>query len=808
MEVELRSGSSTAAVSATVAGTVPAFANRYGYFDGTDFVIRDVKTPRPWVNVLSNGRYGLILSQAGGGFSWLDNCQLFRLTRWEQDLATDAYGRFVYLSDLSSGEVWSTTYAPTHVEADFEEVRHGLGHTVFTREVHGVRTVHTVFVPEGTTHEVWMLEIENLSETTRCLRTGASLDWHIGSHGEWHREFHRLFVTTKIVENGTVAWKRARLEENTREPAPQQPAVYFGCFGAGPVRWTTDKASWYGPSADPASPLSMREDAVPASTGRWDDPVAAFTADVRLAPGERRQIVMVLGTESDPGKAETALQTFEPGRASASFAETLAFHDSVCGALQIECDDPVVELMANAWLPFQTLVGRIRARCAYYQQGGAYGFRDQLQDSLAFLDQEPKRAVDQILLHAEAMYADGGVRHWWHPGSPIFAESRHSDTCLWLAHATLDALDEAGEPSLLDLEAGFLDRTTQAVGSKGTVLEHCLRGIDRSLELRSPRGLPLILAGDWNDGLSHAGLDGKGESVWLAMFLYQILGRMATALDRRGESTTAVRYRQEAEDLRTAVEGHAWEGDRYIAGTNDEGRPFGSKENREGSLFLNPQTWSVISGIAAPDRARKAMETALAELVKPYGALLLAPAYQDVDPYIGYITRYAPGLRENGGVYSHASTWAVQALAMAGRADEAYALWRGMCPPLRAHEDADLYAAEPYVMPGNTDGPDSPHTSRAGWTWYTGSAAWMRRVLAHWVFGVRPTYDGLVVDPDLPSTLQGFRMHRPFRGGTVVVEVQRGDKPGAMLDGGPWEGTPIEVRTSGQARSLRVVTRR
>jgi len=379
-------------------------------------------------------------------------------------------------------------------------------------------------------------------------------------------------------------------------------------------------------------------------------------------------------------------------------------------------------------LPYQAIACRMYARCAYYQQGGAYGFRDQLQDSLMLLDRDPRATLAQLGRNAEAMYEDGGVRHWWHPGTQIFSESHHSDTSLWLAYGTLEYLEATGDEAALQSRFKFLNRSTQRYGTGGSLWEHCLRGVDRALSMRSARGLPLIQAGDWNDGLSHAGLEGRGESVWLAMFLYDILQRWAPHLDKLEEHGTAARFRREAAQLREAVHEYAWDGEWYIGGTRDDGKPFGSRDCQEGRIFLNPQTWAVLSGIAPADRIESAMQAVRDQLLTPYGALLLKPAYKKVDPYIGYITRYAPGLRENGGVYSHASTWAALAFAKLADLETAQKIYRGMLPPLRSEANADLYAAEPYVMPGNIDGPDSPFAGRAGWTWYTGSAAWMVRI--------------------------------------------------------------------------------
>lgn len=781
----IRTGTEKAVV---LAAHGPGFANPYGRFEGPDFLIENVLTPRPWVNVLANDRYGVVLSQSGGGFSWFDNCQLFRLTRWEQDLVSDSYGRFVYLVDRPTGAVWSTTYQPTREAGEVDTVRHGLGFTTYTRQINGVRSVHTVFVPPGLPYEVWTIDIENIGESRRELRIGSYLEWHLGGTGEWHREFHRLFMSTSTHGSTLLAWKRQGLEENSRSRSSESPTAFLSCYGLDGLSWFTDKEQWLGRLGTTSSPQALLSSVPPHTTGRWDDPIGAFRAELTLDPGESRRLVVVLGAAVGQGEALRLTGSFDHQDVDALLTKTRDHHRANCGSLDIHCKDGLVELMANAWLPYQAHVGRIQARCAYYQQGGAFGYRDQLQDSLLHLDDRPSQALDQIGIHAEAMYEDGAVRHWWHPGTKIYAESRHSDTCLWLAYAVLEYLDETADLSVLGSEHGYLSRDTQTIGRKGSLIDHCRRGIDRALERRSPRGLPLIGAGDWNDGLSHAGLEGRGESVWLAMFLFDVLTRFAPILERMGDTAGAASYRLEAESLRHSVESHAWDGEWYIAGTSDDGRPFGSKESTEGRIYLNPQTWAVISGIASPERSKRAIESVRQHLLKPYGALLLAPAYHEVDPYVGYITRYAPGLRENGGVYSHASTWAVQALAMTGDAEGAWTLWRGMCPPERSQLDADLYAAEPFVMPGNADGPDSPFESRAGWTWYTGSAAWMRRVLVRWILGVRPTYDGLLVSPLLPAEMSQFSLVRTFRGTEFQISVS-GTSPYALtVDGEPTKG--------------------
>jgi len=707
------------------------FSNPYGYFDAgsKEFVITDVLTPRPWANVMSNDKYGLVLSQAGGGFSWADNCQLYRISRWEQDLVQDAYGRYLYIQDLDApSDLWSTTYQPTRRSADIDEVRHGLGSTTFIREFNGLRTEHTVFVPREDCAEVWIVEVQNLTDQPRRIRLGSYLEWHLGSIGDWHREFHRLFMESRGAGKTLVAWKHPGLVEHKRTEAQEPLRSFVSWSGVDGVLWVTDKQEWLGRAGSPAAPRAFFGDVSLSTTARWDEPVAGGLASIELGPNESRTIVITIGAAPSEAAALELSGKYDADSARIELAATLkGWHDR-CAAMNVATGDEAIDFMSNSWLPYQAIAGRLWAKCAYYQQGGAYGYRDQLQDSLMLLDSDPARTLVQLGRHAEAMYEDGGVRHWWHPDTDIFVHSHHSDTCLWLSYGVLAYLDATGNTAALDDNYRFLSRETEKPGEQGSLWNHCLRGINRALSRRSSRGLPLLGAGDWNDGLSHAGIDGKGESVWMAMFLFDILKRFAPILRSLGQPETADRFESEAASLQAAVNEHAWDGEWYIAGTRDDGKPFGSHVCESGKIFLNPQTWAVITGIAPADRAERALLSVREHLLTDFGALLLQPAYSQVDPYIGYITRYAPGLRENGGVYSHASTWAVWAFAKAGDMDTAKAIYKGMLPQLRSQADADLYAAEPYVMPGNVDGPDSPYAGRAGWTWYTGSAAWMVRV--------------------------------------------------------------------------------
>jgi cellobiose phosphorylase len=470
------------------------------------------------------------------------------------------------------------------------------------------------------------------------------------------------------------------------------------------------------------------------------------------------------------------------------------------GRLRVESPDPALDVLANGWLTYQSIAGRLWGRSAYYQTGGAYGFRDQLQDSLVWLLLDrPAETLAQIRLHARHQFEEGIVLHWWHPLAETGLRSRYSDDLLWLPFVVLHYVEETGDVAALDELIPFFDQ------GEATLREHCLRAFDVALSRRSDRGLPLILEGDWNDGLNATGEQGQGESVWMAHFLYLLLTRWA-ALPGIAEQT-AGRFSAEAAALREATNVHGWDGGWYWRATTDEGLQLGSAAREEGKIFLNAQTWAVLSGLAPPERAEQALGAARKRLYADYGALLLSPAYSRADPTIGYLSRYAPGTRENGGVYVHAACWAVLAERQLHGAQAAYDLWRRFCPAWRGLEP-DVYGAEPYVMPGNVNGPASPQPGRGGWTWYTGSGAWYLRALVEGVLGVRARWNGLQVDAGLPDGWDGFRLQRHFRGAVYNIVVRRaaaGEGRGWSVDGRRHEGNTLPVAAAGTTQSVEIL---
>jgi cellobiose phosphorylase len=755
-------------------------ASRFGHFDdgGNAYTLTDPAVPVPWVNVICNGRYGLVISHNGGGFSWLDDAQHNVITRWEMDLVRDQSGRFIYLSDLDTGQVWSVTPSPCQTRHDHYRCTHRPGSTTFATAAHGIQCQWTLAVSQHHPCEVWLLELTNTGKATRNIRVASFFEWCCGVAPDSKREFHRLFFEARYdparraIFAGKTMWaippKSEREHWNTPWPFAAAHAAH------GPFERTLaigDKAAFLGRFASASSPRAMRGATPPAGPfGRFGDAAAALGGDLTLAPGQTVRVHFVLAADSDGARVSSVLDAFASwDAASAAVREAESAWAQRLAPFRVQSGRPDFDLLNNTWLTYQAISGRLWGRTGYYQQSGARGFRDQLQDSQVWLPLDPARTLDQALLHASRQATDGSVNHWWHALADFGNRTACSDDYLWLAFVTASYLRETGDFDALQRRAPFLDDP-----AGGTLEDHCARAIARARSRVSARGLPLIGSCDWNDGLSAMGVEGRGESVWLAMFLAHILADWAIIADRTGNQRLAGEYRAARENLARAVNALAWDGEWYRYGTKDSGEWVGSSSSRHGRIHLNAQTWAIISDIAPAARAQAAWESVKRHLLSPFGPLLLAPAYTSPDPDIGYITRYAPGSRENGGVYMHAATWALQAAAKVGDAGAVARVWDSISPPWRGR-DPERYWAEPYVMPGNVDGPLSDLPGRAGWTWYTGSAAWLGRVSQEWVLGIRPTWHGLLIDPCPPESLGRVQVTRRWRGVPVHVSFDAGD---------------------------------
>lgn len=744
----------------------------YGHFsaDGREYVITDPRPPRPWANVIANPRLGLAVSQSGSGFTWIDNSQLAVVNWWQQDFAQDTSGKFLYVSE--GDDLWSLSPAPVWAEYDTYECRHGIGYTTFETERNGLHARWTLFAHATDTVELWIVRLKNTLNVKRRLELTGYLEWTCGVTPAPRREFHKLFIETARDGNAVYGWNHMWDVGSAQWGHWNSDFPYVSGFGTTlPIESAEgEKSEFLGRYGTLRAPEGLGHREWKGLFGRHYDPVAAMRGSIELGPGEEKAIGYAIAVtrsrEETAELLERSLDVAEMERAlnevKQSWHERLSTH-------RMETPDGRFDSFINDWTRYQAVSARIWGRAGYYQQSGAYGFRDQLQDSQVWLTIDEKKTREQINLHAAHQFADGSVYHWWHPLSEQGLITKMTDDLLWLGFVIANYLKETGDWSILNDTVPFLDDKREA-----SIEEHVRRAFERVFARTSSRGLPFIGAGDWNDGLSAAGLQERGESVWLGHFLAGLLHDWSEIHKRSGRAGFARDYDERRERLVTAINTHAWDGEWYWRATLDDGSCIGSKENTKGRIFLNAQTWAVLNDVACGDRAQTCMRAVREHLVRDSGALLLAPAYDTPDERIGYITRYAPGLRENGGVYTHAATWAIAAAAKMKDADLVGRLLHAIDP---TNKDPERYWAEPYVLPGNVDGPDSPLNGRAGWTWYTGSASWLHRVVAEWVLGVRPTWDGLLVDPCLPPGWDRARVTRPWRGKTLELEITRGMKP-------------------------------
>ncbi|AFH48888.1 Cellobiose phosphorylase [Ignavibacterium album JCM 16511] len=749
------------------------FETRYGYFteDGNEYVIKTFKTPKPWINVITNGSYGLVISQAGGGFSWLEHSEFNRLNRWHQDLIKDDWGKYFYIKNKKTGEVFSPTWSPVKNPPNSFECRYGFGYAQFTSEFNECKIILTVFVPLNEQLEIWSFEIVNKSEDELELSVYSYFEWCLGSSADHHREFHKTFIETEFDQSLNAMLATKRLWEiplgNRGHWNIEYPYLGFISSHKTITDYDGDKESFIGQYGSLERPAGVFSESLSKKVGKWNDSIGTVKIDLTVAPNSSEHFSYFIGIKKNKKQIAESLKKFSNhSNIQKALDDVKNFWQKLFSTLEINTPDEAMNLMVNKWLRYQAIAGRLWARTAYYQQSGAFGFRDQLQDSLVFLPIDPELTEKQIRLHARHQFQDGTVLHWWHPITETGLPTKMTDDLLWLPFVIINYIDETGNYKILDLKEPYYDNARK----NDSLFNHSVNAIERVLKRMSKRGLPLIGAGDWNDGLSAVGLDMKGESIWLAEFFYLILNRFAEVCEKTNKIKFAKRYRQKATQLKKAFDKYAWDDKWFFRATKDNGEKIGSSKNREGKIYLNAQTWSVISGIADKSKSIKAMDAVTKHLLRKNGCLLLSPAYTKPDQMIGYLSRYAPGRRENGGVYTHAATWAIWAYSLIDENEQAFKAYKNLCPIYNGL-NPDEYVAEPYVTPGNIDGPDSPNYGMAGWTWYTGSANWFQKVIVDWILGIRATADGLIIDPCIPDDWNNFSVTRLFRNTKYNIRV-------------------------------------
>jgi cyclic beta-1,2-glucan synthetase len=767
-----------------------AFANGLGGFDenGREYVIvlgEGVRTPQPWINVIANPSFGFIVSESGAGFTWSVNSHENQLTPWSNDPVSDPPAEALYIRDQATGEIWSPTALPVRDEASTYICRHGQGYSRFEHSSHGIRHELTQFVPLKDPVKISRLTLQNTSSRTRHLSIAAYAEWSLGSS----RSAEAPYIVTEADSKTGAVFARNSWEGEFAG------RIAFADLGGKQASFTCDRKEFIGRNGTMALPAALaRDDRFSGKVGAGLDPCAALLASVELRPGGRAEIVFFLGQAENRVNAQEIILRYRAANLDDVLREVVASWEDVLGAVCVTTPEPALDVMLNRWLLYQTLVCRVWGRAAFYQVSGAYGFRDQLQDVLALCIAKREVAREHLLRAASRQFAEGDVQHWWHPPSGRGVRTRISDDLLWLPYAMSRFIEVTGDTAVLDEPVPFLEGDTLAEGqevsyfqprtseNKTTLFEHCARAIDRSLAVGA-HGLPLMGTGDWNDGMNLVGEHGKGESVWLAWFMHLVLSEFAQIADSRGEGGRAETWRLHVTALKAALEREAWDGDWYRRAYFDDGTPLGSAQNEECKIDSIAQTWGVISGAAEPGRAQRAMTAVDQNLVRRRDGLilLLDPPFDHAAPSPGYIRGYVPGIRENGGQYTHAAAWTVFAFAALGDGERAGEMFRMLNPinHTRSRADVQRYKVEPYVVAGDIYS-EPPHVARGGWTWYSGSAGWLYRVGLESILGFRLRGMSLSIDPCVPRNWSNFSISFRYHSTTYKIKVEN---PSSVMRG-------------------------
>ncbi|MBA4369987.1 MAG: hypothetical protein C0418_00200 [Coriobacteriaceae bacterium] len=799
------------------------FDNGFGGFDVArgEYVTRLAEgetTPAPWINVIAGPRFGTLVSEAGIGCTWAENSHENRITTWNNDPVTDGSGETTYIRDEETGEYWSPTPAPARAEGTYV-ARHGRGYSIFEHTSHGIVQELTWFVPPQDPVRIARLRLTNATAGARSLSVTHMVEWVLGSS--------RSRANQQVVTCYDPEARILTAHNHFNPDFPGRPA-FLACDRE-TCGFTGSRTEFIGRNGCPAHPAAMGRKGLGGVTGRFHDNCGALMVRVDLAPGESTEISFMLGQTAELAEARELVARYRrAGAVEEALASAKAAWADVLDAVEIATPDAALDRLVNGMLLYQVLSCRLWGRTATYQSSGAFGFRDQLQDSLAALHVRPDLVRAHIVECARRQFPEGDVLHWWQPESGRGVRTRFTDDRNWLPFVVAEYVRATGDLSVLDETTAYLDAQPLAEGVEdlyvqpgysqlsGTVYEHCCAALDASLGV-GPHGLPLIGGGDWNDGMNRVGLGGSGESVWLAWFLDVTMRSFAEVCERRGDAARAAAYRATAARFVQAVEREAWDGAWYRRAFFDDGTPLGTRASDECSIDAIAQAWAVISGSGDRQRAMRSLEAVEQRLVRWDDSLimLLAPPFDRMSHDPGYIKGYVPGVRENGGQYTHAAVWVALAYLLTGDGDEALALLDLINPINHAltPEAVGVYKVEPYVVAADVYAV-GPHVGRGGWTWYTGSASWFYRVVVRWLLGLdiiaEEEHRHLVVDPCIPKSWGGYSMRYRADGTTYEIEVEnpRGVNRGVAyveLDGVRLPEPRVPLERDAGTRRVRVV---
>ncbi len=759
------------------------FFNGFGAFacEGREYEILlegDNRPPAPWINVVSNKSFGFQISESGAGFTWSINSRENKLTPWSNDPVSDSASEAIYILDEITGEVM-TPMSLGRSDRGTYRVRHGFGYSRFLHEESLVDQELTVFTPLDESLKLWNLKLTNRSDKVKYLSLTYYVEWVMGTQ----RELTNPYILTFYDNEHECLYSKNIYTMNFQNS-------YSYLFSSETiVGYTGDRQEFLGRRGSVREPRGA-EVKLSCNTGVCYDPCGAIQVSVVIQPQESKTVLFGLGQSSSLNEIYKIRYKYRGANvAEKELDRVKSYWDRLLGTVQVKTKDKAVDILVNGWLLYQTLSCRIHARTGFYQCGGAYGYRDQLQDALSLLLADSSILRSQILIASSRQFEEGDVQHWWHPPMGIGVRTRISDDLLWLPYCTAAYIRSTGDAAILKELVPYIKGSVLKEGQQDlmftpeiserseSVYEHCKKAIDRTRF--GEHGLPLMGGGDWNDGMNEVGVEGKGESVWLAWFLYTLLGDFIPLCYQEGDRSYGRELEQKQEGLLQSIEEHAWDGEWYLRAFYDDGSKLGSKENDECRIDSISQSWSVISKGAEKKRAKTAMQSAWRYLVKEEDALslLLVPSFNKTGKNPGYIKNYIPGIRENGGQYTHAAVWLAIAASMLHDENMAETLFTMLNPiyVTQNRKDALRYEKEPYVMTADIS-LSPPYTGRGGWNWYTGSVGWMYQGLLNWFLGIRKEGDELVIDPATPASFGDFSIEYKYGRSLYEIRVESRSK--------------------------------
>ncbi len=753
------------------------FFNGFGGFveDGREYEIflsDDNRPPAPWINVIANKNFGFHVSESGAGLTWAVNSRENKITSWSNDPVSDQASEAIYIKDEITGKV-VTPMSLGRKDRGVYRVRHGFGYSVFYHDEEDIKQELKVFTPLDEPLKLWNLKLTNTSDRERYLSITYYVEWVMGVDKEYTSpytissyNYEHEYLIAKNIYNYSFR--------------KQQSFIFSSEMITG---YTGDRRGFLGLKGSVINPEGLNKK-LSGNTGAGYDPCGVIQVSIAIKPNESKTVVFGLGQSADVEEINTLRHKYEDvTKIGQELDRVKTYWDELLGTIKVKTRDRAIDILVNGWLLYQTVSCRINARAAFYQCGGAYGFRDQLQDVLSLLHTSPQAVKEQILIACSRQFEEGDVQHWWHPPTGVGVRTRISDDLLWLPYVTAAYIRSTGDYSILKervhyIKGPLLEKdehdvmfTPEVSHMESSVYEHCKKTIIHTRF--GKHGLPLMGGGDWNDGMNEVGIEGKGESVWLGWFLYALLGEFTPLCYHEDDLEFAKEQEQSRESIRCNLEEHTWDGEWYIRAFYDNDEKLGSKENHECKIDSISQSWSVISGGAQRERALKAIHSARKYLVneKDKISLLLSPPFDKTEKNPGYIRNYYPGMRENGGQYTHASVWLAIASSIIGDDSLAHTLFTILNPIhiTSNKKDALRYQKEPYVMIADISFGES-HTGNGGWSWYTGSAGWMYQGLIKSFLGISKEGTHLIIDPSTPIEFGDYTVW--YRYGTTNYEIR------------------------------------